>query len=504
MYWVLIGFHTKSDSTRRATRHRARDFLATLALHVRSRSTFRHRPPLSVHYPYSRKGLEVHPVSWRAEKSGETGPDQHGERTMLHRRGHRILNIIISICVVGFFVVVLKGPSTDSILLETPSFPLLPDVQLRGIKDLEVNLVNDTISDYEGEMDLTSWPFFVYMSGSYSNMTITGQEIVLSVDFLNENFDLLNLARFGPVENVKVVIVVQVHNRPNYLANLIDSLRQTKGIEETLLVFSHDINVSPVNELIRNITFARVLQIYYPFNMQIFPHVFPGQDPRDCPERLGKESALSSKCKNAEHPDKYGNYRVAKITQIKHHWWWKMNYVFDGVFDRYGLSNAWVLLLEEDHYVVPDALYILTDIIRNRQKYCENCEIIALGSYLQSFSQYGSTIANLGAHPWYSSRHNMGMAFRRESWLKVKNCSELFCKYDDYNWDWSLMQVVAKCLPKPFRVVFTKSPRVIHIGDCGLHTHRCNAHNTYMSILSIMAKHADLLFPSRLTVTDVR
>uniref|UniRef100_A0A0K0CX80 Transmembrane protein n=1 Tax=Angiostrongylus cantonensis TaxID=6313 RepID=A0A0K0CX80_ANGCA len=110
--------------------------------------------------PTAPKGLEVHPVNWRAKKCGETGPDQHGERTMLHRRGHRILNIIISICVVGFFVVVLKGPSTDSILLETPSFPLLPDVQLRGIKDLEVNLVNDTISDYEGDMDLTSWPFF--------------------------------------------------------------------------------------------------------------------------------------------------------------------------------------------------------------------------------------------------------------------------------------------------------------------------------------------------------
>ncbi|KAK6029919.1 N-acetylglucosaminyltransferase II [Ostertagia ostertagi] len=342
---------------------------------------------------------------------------------MLHRRGHRILNIIISICLFGLFVVIMRGPSTDGILSETPSFPAIPDIVIRTTKELEADLVNDSVADYGSEQDISLWPFH----RANANMTISGDEIVRSVDFLNENFEFLNLAKFGPIEDVKIVIIVQVHNRPNYLAYLIESLRHTKGIEEALIVFSHDINVTPVNEMIRNISFARVLQIYYPYNMQIFPHVFPGQDPKDCPEKMGKSAALSSKCKNAEHPDKYGNYRVAKLTQVKHHWWWKMNYVFDGVFDRYGLTDAWVLLLEEDHYVVPDALHVLHNIIQNRKKYCDTCEIISLGSYLKSFTSYAQNIAKLGAHPWYSSKHNMGMAFRRESWMKVKACAELFC-----------------------------------------------------------------------------
>ncbi|KAK6750651.1 hypothetical protein RB195_002555 [Necator americanus] len=418
---------------------------------------------------------------------------------MLHRRGHRILNIVISICLVGFFVVIMKGPSSDSILLDTPSFPSVPDVHLRVINDMEADLANDSNTDYGSEQDISLWPFH----NANTNLTISGQDIVGSVNFLNENFELLNLARFGPIENAKFVIVIQVHNRPTYLGYLIDSLRSAQGIEEALLVFSHDINVAPVNEMIRNITFARVLQIYYPYNMQLFPHVFPGQDPKDCPERIGKKAASTIRCQNFENPDKYGNYRVAKITQIKHHWWWKMNYVFDGVYDRYDLSDPWVLLLEEDHYLAPDALHVLDIIIQNRKEYCDKCEIISLGSYLKSFTSYGTNIAKLGAHPWYSSKHNMGMAFRRETWMKVKNCAELFCKYDDYNWDWSLMQVVVKCLPERFRVIFTKSPRVIHIGDCGMHTHRCNAHNAYASARDIMTKHANLLFPSRLTVTDV-
>ncbi len=30
-------------------------------------------------------------------------------------------------------------------------------------------------------------------------------------------------------------------------------------------------------------------------------------------------------CTNADHPDSYGHYREAKITAIKHHWWWKVS-----------------------------------------------------------------------------------------------------------------------------------------------------------------------------------
>lgn len=38
-----------------------------------------------------------------------------------------------------------------------------------------------------------------------------------------------------------------------------------------------------------NFVYLQVVQIFYPYNMQLFPHVFPGQDPRDCPEKISKE-----------------------------------------------------------------------------------------------------------------------------------------------------------------------------------------------------------------------
>jgi len=38
---------------------------------------------------------------------------------------------------------------------------------------------------------------------------------------------------------------------------------------------------------------------------------------------------MELKCQNAETPDKYGHYREARFSQIKHHWFWKVrNWIF--------------------------------------------------------------------------------------------------------------------------------------------------------------------------------
>ena len=34
-------------------------------------------------------------------------------------------------------------------------------------------------------------------------------------------------------------------------------------------------------------------------------------------------------CINQKWPDLYGHYREAKLAQIKHHWWWKANRIFN-------------------------------------------------------------------------------------------------------------------------------------------------------------------------------
>jgi hypothetical protein len=86
-----------------------------------------------------------------------------------------------------------------------------------------------------------------------------------------------------------LVILIQVHSRLNYLKELIESLKETKYIEQTLVIFSHDIINNEMNDLINSIDFCATLQIFYPYSLQIYPDTFPGKDPNDCPTKIGKK-----------------------------------------------------------------------------------------------------------------------------------------------------------------------------------------------------------------------
>ncbi len=56
---------------------------------------------------------------------------------------------------------------------------------------------------------------------------------------------------FKPPSIQFLVIVIQVHNRVSYLKELIESLRNTKHIEDALVIFSHDVYANEINDLIR-------------------------------------------------------------------------------------------------------------------------------------------------------------------------------------------------------------------------------------------------------------
>jgi hypothetical protein len=86
-----------------------------------------------------------------------------------------------------------------------------------------------------------------------------------------------------------LVILIQVHSRLNYLKELVRSLNETKHINETLVIFSHDLIDEKINDFIKTIDFCAVLQIYYPYSLQIYPDEFPGKDPNDCPTKIGKK-----------------------------------------------------------------------------------------------------------------------------------------------------------------------------------------------------------------------
>ncbi|XP_060608709.2 alpha-1,6-mannosyl-glycoprotein 2-beta-N-acetylglucosaminyltransferase [Anolis sagrei] len=316
-----------------------------------------------------------------------------------------------------------------------------------------------------------------------------------------------------------VALVVQVHSRPEHLSLLLGSLRQAKGVERVLLVLSHDVWSPELNALASAVDFCAVLQIFFPFSLQLYPEEFPGPDPRDCPRDLGRAAALQRGCLNARFPDSFGHYREAAFAQAKHHWWWKLHFAWERLRALRGLPEPGLLLfLEEDHFLAPDALHVLRRLWDMRQRECPECQVLSLGSYAAVRADDADFAAKARAaelKTWKSTEHNMGLAFPRETYRQLAACSEAFCAYDDYNWDWTLQHLTVGCLPRFWKVLLPQVPRVFHTGgDCGMHHSKkkdkaaadkasaaCHPAAQIRKVEALLAAHRDSLFPEAMALS---
>ena len=76
---------------------------------------------------------------------------------------------------------------------------------------------------------------------------------------LNDKQRVLNADKFPPLSNDGgLVLIVQVHKRENYLKQLFESLKRAKGIENVLLVISHDYYYDDMNTVVESVDFCRV------------------------------------------------------------------------------------------------------------------------------------------------------------------------------------------------------------------------------------------------------
>ncbi|CRL07477.1 CLUMA_CG020445, isoform A [Clunio marinus] len=295
-----------------------------------------------------------------------------------------------------------------------------------------------------------------------------------------------------------MIIVIQVHTRITYLRHLIVSLAQARDISKALLIFSHDFYDEEINELVQSIDFCKVMQIFYPFSIQMHPNEFPGTDPRDCKRDMTMNIALKTNCKNALYPDIHGHYREASFTQTKHHWWWKANQVFDHL-EVTKNHSGYVLFLEEDHYVAEDFLHVLNLMQKALPEQCPFCNILSLGVYDKTINS--KTYDKFLITDWISSKHNMGMAFNRITWQQIKSCAKEFCTYDDYNWDWSLQYTSQKCLYQRMIALVLMGPRVYHLGKCnGVHHNNieCNEDQIIGNIRYRLKESSVFMFPSNI------
>lgn len=168
--------------------------------------------------------------------------------------------------------------------------------------------------------------------------------------------------------------------------------------------------------------------------------------------------------------------------------WWKINVVFDKIAfikDRTGP----VLLLEEDYFVAPDILPTVALFYEEKQRVCPECLFVGVGNY-GALPDYAFSNKRAQIFGWTSNLHNMGLVIDRSSWEKLKRCTTTFCKYDDYNWDWSLQNLGVNCIV-PMKILLAVNSRVSHIGTCGAHAYQhspgkpCDPYAAALSLRSL-------------------
>lgn len=349
---------------------------------------------------------------------------------------------------------------------------------------------------HETEEDLNN--YLLKTQQKNANVLTDLDNIKRSVKQLNLKQTLHNEDLFGQPPAKGHVIAVQVHSRLDFFKQLLESLKLTRGIEKATLVISMDKYSEELMKLISTIDFCRYITIFFPFSMQLYPDSFPGEHPKDCPRDVSKSKAVKMGCNNALHPDTYGHYREVKYVQTKHHWYWKLHMLFNGINCLHDKDSS-VLLLEEDYYVLPDVLHAMDLTIATAEEECPDCNAISLGNY-EPKADYKSQSGNARVGGWLSSKNNIGMVITRKYYDVIVSNNDEFCSYDDYNWDWTLQAVT----PKPFMGIFLEASRVLHLGTCkGTHVKggsaNCDAEQQARQALEKVDMGS--LFPAEIKVT---
>lgn len=229
-----------------------------------------------------------------------------------------------------------------------------------------------------------------------------------------------NWKRFKLLKETSLMIVVQVHRDIIGLQTLIRSLLDARHIEEVLLVFSHSYYSDMVNSIVRSIKKCGVLQLYYPYSVQLNENKFPGRDKDDCV--IDSEKQCSS--------------RNAFKAERKHHWWWTAHYIFDE-FDISSDFKGLVVFLEEYHYVAPDFIYMLR-LMRRTFYFYPSVGFVTFGrpgtGALTNFDM-------LSLESW-KPPYTLGLAFNRTFWRLIKENAMYFCTFNDNDWSYSLYNAI--------------------------------------------------------------
>lgn len=103
--------------------------------------------------------------------------------------------------------------------------------------------------------NMSHWENRTFPVVDITNLTM----IRAAIKKINDEQHIYNLRKFGlKLNSESTVIVIQAHNRAEYLKILLDSLRNVRGIERALVIVSHDVYSETLNTIVQSVDFCPV------------------------------------------------------------------------------------------------------------------------------------------------------------------------------------------------------------------------------------------------------
>lgn len=306
----------------------------------------------------------------------------------------------------------------------------------------------------------------------------------------NEAERIHNKIKFGPVFSDTNVIVVFVYKISEHLKYLIASLNDVKGIQDVLVIFSHAYYDVNINKLIEKIDFCRVLQIFYPYSIQLYPNVYPGRD-KFYISNISAHRACLGCCIE----------RSPENAEKKHHWWWTANKVFENLSSIDMNNGNYVFFLDETQYLLEDFLYMVI-YMKKAAKSLSQCDMISLGIVGSNYVVNDSYRLELTT--WDPKYHSDVLGFGLGTWNIIVSHFDLFCLIDDYSWSRSLQYISLNRLEgNRFKVISSKVPRSFAT-NCGSRSvTNCGVFEGIYKALTIQKQERSNLFPPFLEIYTI-
>lgn len=302
----------------------------------------------------------------------------------------------------------------------------------------------------------------LFRTSNVTTRKINKSEIESFIEANNRKETILNYEMYGPIKKNTVVLVVFVRETSLALRFMLLSLSQVKGIQDVLLIFSHLYYDDQANALIKTIDFCRVLQIYYPYSLQLHPDSFPGFTSGDCPYYVNLKLAEFMNCTGVQSYDIHGRYRNPHLSEKKHYWWWTANQVFENLTCTDGHDGTFIFI--DDYYFLIEDLIYMTVFMKNLSAKITRCDFLSLAStHLVTRDKHDAVEVTT----WDPVKHSGVLAFDLSVWNNIVSHYNHFCSIDDNSWAQSLSYVsMNRREGGMYRVMSTVFPRAIKLASC--------------------------------------